>query len=194
MKLRLIGFLTCAVCLAGFASPAAQAADEYALDGAHTAVYFRIAHGEFSETYGRFNNVSGTMTVDAADTSKSSLQVTIKADSIDTGNTKRDDHLRAPDFLNVKQFPAITFKSTSVSGKTPGELEVQGEFTMHGVTKPITLKLKGGKVGEFPPGVIRTGYSTHLDLKRSDFGIEKFVGMIGDEVHIAISFEATRKK
>lgn len=194
MHFRFPASVAFSLILTGLTATSVQAAEEYALDGAHTAVYFRISHGGFSETYGRFNNVGGTLSVDSADTSKTSLQVTIKADSIDTSNAKRDEHLRAPDFLNVKQFPAVTFKSTSVSGKTPGELEVQGEFSMHGVTKPITLKLKGGKVGEFPPGVIRTGYSTHLDLKRSDFGMDKYVGMIGDEVHIAISFEATKKK
>lgn len=193
MHFRIPASVAFALILTGLTTSTAKAAEEYALDGAHTAVYFRISHGGFSETYGRFNNVGGTLSVDK-EAANSSLEVTIKTDSIDTGNAKRDEHLRAPDFLNAKQFPAITFKSTSVSSSAEGQLEVKGDFTMHGVTKPITLKLTGGKVGEFPKGVTRTGYSTHVDLKRSDFGMDKFVGMIGDEVHIAISFEATKKK
>ena len=159
----------------------------------HTAASFNISHIGISWTHGRFDDVSGNFSIDPGDPSKSSFALTIKAESIDTGNAKRDQHLKSPDFFNVKQFPAITFKSTAIKAAKDG-YEVTGDFTLHGVTKPVTLTLEGGKKAEFPKGVQRTGYSTDLTLKRSDFGMDKFVGMLGDDVHIAVSFEGTKKK
>jgi len=130
--------------------------------------------------------------VDPATPAKSSFTLNIKPESIDTGTAKRDDHLRSPDFFNAKQFPAMGFKSTQVK-PVVGGLEVRGDFTMHGVTKPITFLLKGGKKGEFPPGMQRTGYSTELVIHRSDFGMDKMVEAIGDEVKVEISFEGVKK-
>src|SRR5947209_1935708 len=85
-------------------------ADEYALDPAHTGVEFKISHLGLSWTCGRFNDVSGTCTLDPTAPAKSAFALTVKADSLDTNNQKRDEHLRSPDFFNAKQFPAITFK------------------------------------------------------------------------------------
>ncbi|MDG3002471.1 YceI family protein [Paludisphaera mucosa] len=169
----------------------ARAADKYNVDPAHTAVVFKIEHGGFSWTYGRFNDVSGTFTIDAKSPESSQVAVIIKTDSLDTGNPQREGHLKSPDFFNAKQFPSITFKSTSVSKAEKG-LTVVGDLTLHGVTKPVTLHLVGGKVGEFPKGVQRTGYSTELSIKRSEFGMDKMIPAAGDEVVIMISFEGTR--
>jgi polyisoprenoid-binding protein YceI len=166
-------------------------ADDYALDEMHTAANFKISHLGLSWTYGRFDDLSGSFTIDA-DAGKSAFALTIKTDSIDTNNKKRDDHLRSPDFFNVKQFPAITFKSTSVKA-AEGGYEVTGDLTLHGVTKSVTFPLKGGKTAEFPKGTVRTGYSTELVLKRSDYGMDKLAPAVGDEVYIAISFEGTKK-
>jgi polyisoprenoid-binding protein YceI len=173
------------------AAPSARA-DEYVLDDAHSGVNFKISHLGLSWTFGRFKDVSGTCTLDAAAPAKSAFNLSIKTDSIDTNNQKRDDHLKSPDFFNAAQFPALTFKSTAVK-PVEGGLEVTGDLTMHGVTKPVTFTLKGGKTAEFPKGVQRTGYSTELTLKRSDFGMDKFLEAVGDEVFITISFEATKK-
>src|SRR5207247_5996762 len=145
-------------------------ADDYALDEMHTAANFKISHLGLSWTYGRFDDLSGSFTIDA-DAGKSAFALTIKTDSIDTNNKKRDDHLRSPDFFNVKQFPAITFKSTTVKATKNG-YEVTGELTLHGVTKPVSFSLVGGGKAQFPPGVQRTGFSTDLILKRSEFGID----------------------
>lgn len=175
----------------GFSAPAVQA-DTYELDGTHASVSFKIAHAGVSWTHGRFNGIKGAFTVDPSP-GKSSFEVTIAADSVDTNQPQRDEHLRSPDFFNVKQFPAITFKSTSVKPVEKG-LEVTGDFTLHGVTKPITLVFEGGKTTEFPAGVARTGYTTQLVLKRTDFGVGKPNPGLGDEVYIDISFEGTRKK
>src|SRR5437879_3709531 len=117
--------------------PSARA-DEYVLDEAHSGVNFKISHIGLSWTFGRFKEVSGSCTLDAAAPAKSAFNLTIKADSIDTNNQKRDDHLKSPDFFNATQFPTITFKSTAVK-PVEGGLEVTGDFTMHGVTKAVTF-------------------------------------------------------
>jgi polyisoprenoid-binding protein YceI len=185
-------FLILAAAVYGLAVAAPAKADDFALDGAHTAVTFKISHIGLSWTNGRFNDVSGTFTIDPADAAKSSFSLMIKTESVDTANAKRDEHLRSPDFFNAKQFPAMSFKSTSVKAVKDG-YEVTGDFTMHGVTKSITFPLLGGKTAEFPKGVVRTGYSTELVLKRTDFGMDKMVQAVGEDVYISISFEGTKK-
>jgi polyisoprenoid-binding protein YceI len=171
-----------------------RAADEYNLDTMHAGLTFKISHLGLSEVFGTFKSIAGEFKVDTENPANSSFAITIKTDSIDTFNSKRDDHLRSPDFFNVKQFPTITFKSTSVKAAAGG-LEVTGDVTMHGETKPLTFTLKGGKTAMFPPGTQRTGYSTEFVLKRSDFGVgsAKFAQALGDEVHINVSFEGTRR-
>jgi len=176
----------------GLAAPAPAAADDYVLDDMHTAASFKIAHIGLSWTHGRFNEVAGAFTLDAADPNKASFTLNIKAESLDTNNKKRDDHLRSPDFFNVKQFPGISFKSTTVK-PAKDDFDVTGELTLHGVTKSITVPLKGGAKAEFPKGVQRTGFSTELVLKRSEFGMDKMIGPVGDEVYVSISFEGVKK-
>jgi len=175
----------------GLLSVSPARAVNYAIDPAHAGVTFKISHMGLSWTYGRFNTLSGGFTIDASDAAKSSFNLSIKTDSIDTGNAMRDGHLKSPDFLNVKQYPAISFKSTSVKQAKNG-YEVTGDFTMHGVTKSITMTLVGGRKAEVK-GVERTGFSADLRIKRSEYGITKFKDMIGDEVVISISFEGTKK-
>ena len=178
------------VLVCAFAMPAV--ADDYAVDGMHTAVTFKISHLGLSWTHGRFNDVSGTFSIDPADAGKSSFNLTIKAESVDTSNSKRDDHLRSPDFFNVKQFPTLAFQSTAVQATKDG-YQVTGNLTLHGVSRPVTFQLVGGRKAEFPKGVQRTGYSTELTLKRTQFGMDKMVEAIGDDVLISISFEGTKK-
>jgi polyisoprenoid-binding protein YceI len=178
--------------LLGAAMPL-QAADEYAVDTMHAGIQFKISHIGLSWIYGRFNDFSGTFAIDP-DLAQCAFGLTIKAESVDTANAKRDQHLRSPDFFNVKQFPTITFESTAVKPIKDG-YEVTGNLTMHGVTRAITFPLVGGRKAEFPKGVQRTGFSTVLVLKRADFGVglEQFAKALGDEVHVAISFEGTKK-
>ena len=99
--------------------------------------------------------------------------MTIKPDSVDTNNAKRDGHLKSPDFFNTKQYPTIEFVSTSVK-PAEGGYQVTGNLTFHGETKPVTFDLKGGKTTEFK-GVQRTGYTTQFKIKRSEFGVAKKV-------------------
>jgi len=191
---RPLAVLLVAPVLALAAAPARG--DEYVVDDVHSSMSFQISHLGISWVHGRFNKFSGTFTLDKASPEKSHFEMTIPVDSIDTNQKMRDDHLRNADFFDVQKYPSIIFKSTSVKPVKEG-LEVTGDFTMHGVTKPITFTLKGGKETEFPPGKQRVGYSTELVLKRSDFGVgvdPKFKPpSIGDEVYIAIGFEGVKK-
>ncbi len=172
-----------------------RAADNYGIDPMHSGVHFKISHIGLSWIHGRFNSYSGTFTIDPEDAGKCTFELKINTESIDTNNKQRDGHLRSPDFFNVKQFPAITFESTGVKAIKDG-YEVTGNLTMHGVTKPVTFALVGGKKAEFPKGTQRTGFSTELVIKRSDFGVgkEQFAGALGEDVHVAISFEGAQKK
>jgi polyisoprenoid-binding protein YceI len=168
-------------------------ADDYAVEPSHSGVSFQISHMGISYTQGRFNDLSGNFTIDTADPGRSSFALTIKTESVDTNNSKRDDHLRSPDFFNAKQFPAITFASTSVK-PIEGGYDVTGDLTLHGETRPVTFTLKGGKTAEFPPKVVRTGFWTsQIVLKRSDFGVGKPNPGLGDEVYVSISFEGVKK-
>jgi polyisoprenoid-binding protein YceI len=194
MRKTPVRIVLAALLASAFGAGSARAADEYNLDPMHTGLRFSISHLGLSSVFGTFKDVSGSFTVDADNPASSSFAVTIKTDSIDTANAKRDEHLRSPDFFNVKQFPTITFRSTSVKA-IDGGLEVTGVVTMHGQKQVVTFPLKGGKKAMFPPGTQRTGYTADFVLKRSEFGVgaAKFAQALGDEVAITVSFEGTRK-
>lgn len=181
--------MTLSLCGAG---SLAIASDDYAYDLVHSSVSFKARHLDISWIHGRFNEVEGKFSLDRQDPTKSTFQLTIKADSVDTANAARDEHLRQPDYFDTKQFPTIEFKSTSVK-PIEGGYEVTGDFTMHGKTKEITIPLMGGKEHTFKD-VKRVGFSTELKLKRSDFGFDKnAIGPIGDEAIIIIDCEGMRK-
>jgi polyisoprenoid-binding protein YceI len=186
LKVLVVGFGCC------FVVGDAFSADEYTYDLVHSSVSFKARHLDISWIHGRFNQVDGKFSLDRQDPSKSTFQLSIKADSVDTANQARDEHLRQPDYFDTKQFPTIEFKSTAVKA-IPSGYEVTGDFTMHGKTKSITFPLMGGKEIE-SRGVKRVGFSTELKLKRSDFGFDKSaIGPIGDEAIIMIDCEGMRK-
>jgi polyisoprenoid-binding protein YceI len=186
LLLLTLGMVVCA------GSQSVFAADEYAYDLVHSSVSFKARHLDISWIHGRFNEVDGKFSLDRENPAKSTFALTIKADSVDTANKARDEHLRQPDYFDTKQFPTIDFKSTSVKAINGG-YEVTGDFTMHGTTKKITLVMKGGKEHEFK-GVKRVAFSTELSLKRSDYGFDKSaIGPIGDEALIFIDCEGMRK-
>ena len=179
-------------CLAAAVAFSSTAEDRYVIDDAHTSVTFKISHLGLSEVHGRFDVLEGTVLLDTVNPAKSSFAMTIKADSINTNKKQRDDHLRSPDFFDVKQFPEIIFKSSAVKQNKEG-YEVTGSLTLHGQTRPLTLQLVGGKSAEFPQGVMRTGFVTDFVLKRSDFGMKTMLGPVGDEVYASVSFEAIKQ-
>jgi polyisoprenoid-binding protein YceI len=168
----------------------AQAAS-YTLDGSHTAVIFSISHFGYSFTYGRFNKVEGSFSVDNANPAASQFNFSIDAASIDSNDPKRDEHLRGPDFFNVKQFPTIKFTSTGVKPTKDG-VTVSGKMTMHGVTKQVDLPMRKVGEGKGPYGKYRVGYYLQTTLKRSDFGMTQMIPKLSDEVSVTISFEGIK--
>jgi polyisoprenoid-binding protein YceI len=172
----------------------AATGDDYTIDPAHSGVTFKISHSDLNWIPGRFNQFSGEFAIDPSDHSKSSFTLTIRPESVDTNNAKRDGHLRSPDFFDTTKYPHMKFTSTSVK-PIAGGLEVTGDFTLHGETKPVTFNLMGGKtIAAKGKGGQRTGYTAEFKLKRSDFGISKFAPMLGDDVWVTVSFQGVKKR
>lgn len=173
-----------------FAAPTPTQAREFSLDQSHTAVYFRIQHLGMSYTYGRFNEVEGSFKVTPE---SASFEFTVKTASVDTGNTKRDEHLRNADFFNAPQFPVIVFKGQSV--KVDGaDYHVKGTLTLHGVTKEVDIVLTKMGEGKDPWGNYRIGFNCETSIKRSDYGMTKMLAAVGDQVDLMISFEGLPAK
>lgn len=176
-----------------FALPvAAQAVDTYQIDPVHSNVGFRIRH-LVSKVTGRFAAFDGKVLVDTKDISKSSVNVTIDAKSVSTGVDARDNHLRTKDFFDVATFPTITFHSTSVKEVSKGMLEVTGTFTMHGVTKTLTIPVTNlGTTQGMKPGSVVAGFEGSLKLDRRDYGMGYMSGPLGDDVEITLNIEADK--
>lgn len=179
---------------------AAAAPETYKLDEHHSFPNFMINHLGFSTIFGRFNKSSGSFTVDFQ-AKTGSVEMTIDAASIDTGDHERnglprtrDEHLRTADFFNVAEFPRITFKSTGVKFSGDAVSEIDGQITILGVTKPLTLKLEHWKCGPHPfTKKLMCGGNAVGALKRSEFGVKYGVPAISDEVKLNISFEAYKQ-
>lgn len=167
------------------------AADVYKVDPDHVAVYFKVSHLGFSTTYGRFNDVKGEFTLDEAGAG-SKLELTIATESIDTGNARRDAHLKNADFFDAKQFPAITFKSKSMKKAGDKRWDVVGDLTLHGVTKTLEVQVQQQNTGEMR-GQTRTGGDLTFALKRSDYGITYGLPAVGDDVTLMISIEGIKQ-
>jgi polyisoprenoid-binding protein YceI len=187
-------FRTVLAILALAALPAAlplAAQDVYKIDPVHSEASFKVRHA-LAKVSGRFSKFSGTIKVDAADITKSSVEVTIETASITTDNEGRDKHLKSADFFDVEKFPTITFKSTSVKEVAKGKLEVTGAFTMHGVTKAITFPItNAGTQPGMKPGTVLAGFvDGTVTLNRSDYGVKYGIPLVGDEVVISLNVEA----
>lgn len=187
-----VGKIVALALVALVVSPA-LAADNYEIDGGHSYAVFRVLHFGIGENYGRFNAVSGSYAFDAADPAASKLSVEIKTDTVDTGSEKRDQHLRSPDFFNVKQFPVITFESTKVEKKDDGLMHVTGKLSLHGVTKEITVPVRFLGETDDPWGNHRSGFAADFTIKRSDYGMTHMIPGIGDEIDLMIGVEGVRK-
>lgn len=171
------------------------AVEKYKIDPVHTAVIFKVSHLGFSNTYGQFTGVEGTFAVDDAKPEASSVEIKIKSDSINTHNAKRDQHLKSPDFFNVKAHPQITFKSKSVKKVGDNLYKIDGDLTLNGVTKPQSIEFKRARTGAGMQGETRTGGDTSFRFKRSDFNMKYMNGenQVGDDVEVIISVEGIRE-
>ncbi|MEX0876044.1 MAG: YceI family protein [Phycisphaerales bacterium] len=177
------------------ASAAESAAQTYAVDTVHSGVFFKIRHNGVANFYGRLNDVQGTIEFDKDDIESASMNFTVKTESVDTNNQKRDDHIRGADFFNARQYPEATFTSSSVTKSGEG-YEVTGELSLHGQTQQVTAKLIDIDTGTARGNDVM-GLEAHFEISRTDFGITTYVnpedpeeGSLGDKVKIIVSIEA----
>jgi polyisoprenoid-binding protein YceI len=173
-------------------SKARAASEAYTIDLAHSYMVFRIKHMDVAWAYGRFNKFSGTVNLDEANPAACSVNVEVETASVDTGIGKRDDHLRTPDYLNVAQFPKMTFQSTSVKKTGEGQFEVTGNLMFHGQTKVVTAKFEKTGMGKDRAGKPLVGFEGTFTIKRSDFGQKVDPKALGDDVRVTLSIEAVR--
>jgi polyisoprenoid-binding protein YceI len=175
------------------ALPAFASAESFKIDPVHTTVIYRIKHLASSYSYGRFDNVTGTFEVDAAALEKSTFDVNIPVADIDSGNDARNKHLKSPDFFDEKQFPTITFKSTSVKKTGDNTIDVTGDLTVHGVTKSVTIPFTFIGEGSNPQAGTRAGFEGELKLNRSDYGMNGWQKVVGDDVTLIVSVEGVKQ-
>ncbi len=170
------------------------AGEKYEIESVFSTVLFKVRHMQTANAWGRFDQVAGTLDYENGDLTKSSLALTIKADSVNTNSEKRDDHLRGPDFFNAKEFETITFKSTKIE-KSGEDYMITGDLTMLGVTKSVTATCEFYGEGKSPRGDQKIlGAEATFKVKRTDFGMNYGVPNIGDEVTLIVSVEALEVK
>jgi polyisoprenoid-binding protein YceI len=171
------------------------AAGAYTIDASHSEVGFSVRHLMVSKTRGRFSDMSGTVAI-ADDPLASAVEVTIGTASIDTRDEQRDGHLRSPDFFDVERYPAMTYRSTRVIPAGKGRWLVEGDLTLHGVTRNVPLEVTFEGAATDPWGGLRAGFSARTELDREDFGLtwnqalETGGVVVGKKVTIEIEAEA----
>ncbi len=161
-------------------------AADYVIDtkGAHASINFKTSHMGFSVLTGRFNKFSGDFSYDKDNVSASKITVTIDTSSFDSNHAKRDKHVRSDDFLDVSKYAQATFVSTNVEDKGNGKLAITGNFTMHGVTKPLVIDaIKVGE-GKDPWGGYRVGFNGTATISMGDFDFKKDFGKVDLELYI----------
>ena len=173
------------------ASGWSHAGETYVIDPNHSSITFRIKHLGITFVYGFFPNAGGVYTFDDEHLENASIRIKVRVADINTGNEKRDQHLRSPDFFDEKKFPCIVFKSVSIAMADSGQYEVTGELSLHGVTKQVTVQaVKTGLYHE-PGGEYRSGFETRFSVKRSDFGMQ-YMTAVSDKVELFVSVEGVR--
>jgi polyisoprenoid-binding protein YceI len=190
MKRILLQSLAIAALLMPFAAPHSALADTYKLDPNHTSVVWHANHFGFSSPSGHFTVKEGTLNLDEAKPADSSVDVVIGIDTLATGIDKFNEHIKSDAFLDAAKFPTATFKSTAVKVTGKDTADVTGDLTLHGVTKPVTLKMTLNKIGEHPMSHKKAvGFSGAATIKRSDFGISAFIPGVSDEITLEIQAE-----
>ncbi len=174
-------------------TPSATQSGAYVIEPSHTRVLFSVSHMGFTTWYGDFTDATGSLTLDPKHPASSQLQVTIPMASVSTTNAKLDGELKAPDWFDVARYPNATFRSTSVKIVGPGQADVTGDFTLHGVTRPETLRVSFNGAGQNPLSHAYTaGFEARGRIKRSEFGVSKYVPVVGDDVDLIISAAFTK--
>ncbi len=183
------------------ALPSLAFASTWEIDGSHSSAGFAVKHMMVSNVNGSFNVKSGSVNLDDKDVTKSTVEAVLDAASVNTGNAKRDEHLRAPDFFDTAKYPTITFKSNKVEKAGEGKLKVSGDLTMHGVTKPVVLDVTGpSKESKDPWGNTRTGVQATTKLNRKEFGLTYNSALetggvaVGEEVTVNLDLSLVKKQ
>ena len=172
----------------GSPDPAAVQPGAYTVEPTHTRILFSLSHMGFSTWYGDMTGASGTLSVDPRRPSGDRLSISVPVASVSTTNAKLDGELKAPDWLDAAKYPAITFVSTRVTRTSAGHADVTGDFTLHGVTRPLTLHVKFNGSGINPLSKAYTvGFDATGTIKRSEFGVAKNVPVVGDDVDLMLS-------
>jgi polyisoprenoid-binding protein YceI len=171
----------------------AQATTTWNLDPAHTVAEFKVKHMMIANVKGHFSKISGVLIRDESDPAKDRVEATIEAASIDTSNDQRDAHLKSPDFFHVEKFPTLHFKSTGINVAGEGELSVEGDLTIRGVTRKVRFAVEGPTPpAKDPWGNIRVGLSATTKINRKDFGLtwntalETGGILVGDDITITL--------
>jgi polyisoprenoid-binding protein YceI len=182
-----------------FTTSVAAFSAEYAVDKDHTTIDFQVNH-LLGKQRGQFDDFDGSFSFDPAHTNKSKVSFTIQAASIDTGNKKRDEHLRSPDFFNVEKFKTLSFRTTSFEAAGDKKFTLTGDLTIHGVTKKVVFNVDYlGNIKD-PWGNNRAAFTAVTQINRKDFGLtwnkllEAGGVMVGEDVEISINVEAIEKK
>lgn len=167
--------------------------DTWNLDPFHSSAQFAVRHNGISTVRGAFAKLSGTVQYDPSDPTKTVIDATIDANSVDTRVDPRDKDLRSPNFFDVEKFPTITFKSTRVESQGAGKLKVTGDLTIHGVSKQVVLQVDGPNgPNKDPRGNQHMGASATTQISRKDFGVNGAPGAVGDDVQITIDVEMVK--
>lgn len=171
----------------------------WTIDPSHTTIGFTARHAMVAKVRGRFSDFTGSITLDGADPAKSSATLTIVANSIDTKSEDRDNHLKSGDFLDVEQFPTVTFTSTSVTQKSDDKFVVAGNLTIHGVTKPVDVEFELIGVSKDPWGGTRIGFEGKAEISRKEFGLVWNVALetggvlVSDTIKLEFDVEAVKE-
>ena len=193
---KLTQLLALAALVAGISSAASAAVETYSIDPVHSSVAFQVRHF-LTKVPGSFTQFTGTILVDRDNLENSSVSAEINVGSINTASEKRDAHLKSPDFFDAAKFSTITFKSTSWKKTGDATFDVAGDLTIHGVTKPVVLKVTSLGFGPGMMGAQLSGWEATTTIVRADFGVNgpAMLGKaLGDEVPVSISIEADLKK
>lgn len=167
------------------------------IDPAHSSAEFKVKHMMITNVKGQFTGLSGVLSLDGNDITKSKVEATIDAASVNTRNDDRDNHLKSADFFDVEKFPTLTFTSNAISRKGDEELSVAGDLTIHGVTRPVTFEVEGPSPATKDPwGTTRLGLSAATKINRKDFGLtwnstlEAGGLLVGDDITITLDVQA----
>lgn len=180
--------------LALIALSAAAVADSYAIDPVHASLVFRIKHLGVANFYGMFTEMSGAYDYDPEKPETNRVELTVKTASVSTANEARDKHLRSADFFDAEQHPEMRFVSREWKKTEDQHYEVTGDLTLLGVTKPVAAKVEFSGEGEGMKGEFRTGFEATFKIRRSEFGMTKYLPIVlGDEVRLILSVEGIRK-